>query len=135
MLSPQEASVEKIMEEICWDVVVPISRREISIDPVKYEIAVHRVGAMLREGSHALVRTSGSTIVAEVGEYMFALYDAEGHAAYVSAGVLPHLTGTEGGIKFIRVMFGDDICDQDQFIINDPYILEYTTTSISRVLT
>src|SRR3972149_727010 len=130
MNSQQEVSIEKNMEEICWDVMQSVARRNISIDPVKYEINVHRIAAMLREGSYALVRTSGSTIVADVGEYMFALYDAEGHAAYVTAGVLPHLTGTEGAIKFINAMFEGDICDEDQFIVNDPYVLGIHTPDV-----
>ena len=130
MTSPENMSTEKLMEKICWDVMQAIPRKKISIDPVKYEIAVHRIAAILREGSYALVRTSGSPIVSEVGEYMFAIYDAEGHAAYVTAGVLAHLTGTEGGIKYIRAMFGDDIEDGDQFILNDPYVLGIHTPDV-----
>src|SRR4030067_2825855 len=102
MNSQQEVSIEKIMEEICWAVMQSVARRHISIDPVKYEIAVHRIAAMLREGSYALVRTSGSPIVAEVGAYMFAIYDAEGHSAYETAGGLPPPLGREGGDKIIR---------------------------------
>jgi N-methylhydantoinase B len=130
MASSEDIPIEKLMEEICWDVMQPIPHKNISIDPVKYEIAVHRVAAILREGSYALVRTSGSPIVSEVGEYMFAIYDAEGHAAYVTAGVLAHLIGTEGGIKYIRATFGDDINDEDQFILNDPYVLGIHTPDV-----
>lgn len=130
MDSRKVESIEELMEKICWDIMQPIARKDISIDPIKYEIAVHRIGAMLREGSFSLVRTSGSPIVTEVGEYMFAIYDADGHSAYVTAGVLPHLTGTEGGIKFIKAMFEDDISPDDQFILNDPYLLGIHTPDV-----
>lgn len=130
MTSQNVESIEQIMEKICWDIMTPIERKDISIDPIKYEIAVHRIGAMLREGSYSLVRTSGSPIVTEVGEYMFAIYDADGHSAYVTAGVLPHLTGTEGGIKFIKAMFQGDISPEDQFILNDPYLLGIHTPDV-----
>ncbi|MDP6429004.1 MAG: hydantoinase B/oxoprolinase family protein [Rhodospirillales bacterium] len=130
MSSSPEAPIEQIMQDICWEVLTPIERLDVEIDPVKYEIAVHRIAAILREGCYALVRTSGSPIVTEVGEYMFAIFDAEGNAAYVTAGVLPHLVGTEGGVKFIRRMFADDILDGDQFIINDPYILGIHTPDV-----
>ncbi len=126
----QDASIDEMMEDLSWDVLKPIGRREVAIDPVKYEIAVHRIAAMLREGSYALVRTSGSPIVAEVGEYMFAIYDAQGHSAYETAGVLPHLMGTEGAIKFIKAIYGNDICEEDQFIVNDPYIVGVHTPDI-----
>jgi N-methylhydantoinase B len=38
--------------------------------------------------------------------------------------------GTEGAIKFIKAIYGDDICDEDQFIINDPYIIGVHTPDI-----
>ncbi len=116
---------EVAIELISLDVLKPLPREEVNIDPVKYEIAVHRINAILREGSFALARTSGSPIVTECGEYMFAIYDAEGHASYVTAGVLPHLTGTEGAIKLIRYWYEDDpgIEPGDQFLINDPYVV------------
>jgi len=125
--------VDELMDALALDVLRPLPYRDPQIDPVKYEIAVHRIVASLREGSWALVRTTGSPLVTDCGEYMFAVYDREGHAAYVTSGVLPHLTGTEAGIKYIRHCYGTDregIHPGDQFILNDPYLLGIHTPDI-----
>jgi len=130
---PEDAlSDEEVLEKIVMDVLVPIERERIELDPVDYEITVNRIKAILREGSFALARTSGSPIVTECAEYMLAIFDGDGHAAYVTAGVLPHLTATESAIKWIKYWFEDDpgIDPGDQFILNDPYIIGAHTNDI-----
>lgn len=125
--------IDELMDALALDVLRPLTYVDPGIDPVKYEVMVHRIAASLREGAWALVRTSSSPLVTECGEYMFAIYDADGHAAYVTAGVLPHLTGTEAGIKYIRHCYGSDregIHPGDQFILNDPYLLGIHTPDI-----
>jgi N-methylhydantoinase B len=125
--------IDDLMDAIALDVLRPLPYEDPQIDPVKYEVAVHRLVASLREGSSALVRTSSSPLVTECGEYMFAIYDAEGHAAYVTAGVLPHLSGTEAGIKFIRHCYQSDvegIHPGDQFLVNEPYLMGIHTPDI-----
>lgn len=129
----RDLPVDDLMDALALDVLRPLVYQDPGIDPVKYEVAVHRIVASLREGSWALVRTSASPLVTECGEYMFAIYDEFGHSAYVTSGVLPHLTGTEAGIKYIRHCYGDDpegIHPGDQFIINDPYLLGIHTPDI-----
>ncbi len=129
----RDLPVDELMDALALDVLRPLIYKDPGIDPVKYEVAVHRIIASLREGSWALVRTSASPLVTECGEYMFAIYDENGHSAYVTSGVLPHLTGTEAGIKYIRHCYGDDpegIHPGDQFIINDPYLLGIHTPDI-----
>lgn len=124
---------DDIIEALVQDVLRPLPYVEPNIDPIKYEIAVHRITASVREGAWALVRTSSSPLVTECGEYVFAIYDSEGHAAYVNTGVLPHLTGTEAGIKFIRHCYAADregIHPGDQFILNEPYIMGIHTPDI-----
>ena len=129
----RDLPVDELMDALALDVLRPLTYQDPGIDPVKYEVAVHRIIASLREGSWALVRTSASPLVTECGEYMFAIYDDRGHSAYVTSGVLPHLTGTEAGIKYIRHCYGSDaegIHPGDQFIINDPYLLGIHTPDI-----
>jgi N-methylhydantoinase B len=129
----QDMPIDDLMDAIALDVLRPLPYVDPQIDPVRYEVAVHRLVASLREGSAALVRTSSSPLVTECGEYMFAIYDAEGHAAYVTAGVLPHLSGTEAGIKFIRHCYEEDsegIHPGDQFLVNEPYLMGIHTPDI-----
>jgi N-methylhydantoinase B len=123
---------DEVIERITLDVLNPIPREQISLNPVEYEIVVNKISAILREGSFALARTSGSPIVTECGEYMLALFDKEGHAAYVTTGVLPHLAGTEGAIKWIIYQYSSSpgIYPGDQFLINDPYIIGAHTNDL-----
>jgi N-methylhydantoinase B len=129
----RDMPLDDLIEGIVRDVLRPLPYADPHIDPVKYEVAVHRIIASVREAAWALVRTSSSPLVTECGEYVFAVYDAEGHAAYVNTGVLPHLTGTEAGIKYIRHCYGDDpegIHPGDQFILNEPYIMGIHTPDV-----
>ena len=129
----RDMPIDDLIEAIVRDVLRPLPYVDPQIDPVKYEVAVHRIVASVREAAWALVRTSSSPLVTECGEYVFAIYDSEGHAAYVNTGVLPHLTGTEAGIKFIRHCYGTDregIHPGDQFILNEPYIMGIHTPDI-----
>jgi N-methylhydantoinase B len=129
----RDMPIDDLIEAIVLDVLRPLAYVDPGIDPVKYEVAVHRITASVREGAWALVRTSSSPLVTECGEYVFAVYDAEGHSAYVNTGVMPHLTGTESAIKFIRHCYGEDrdgIHPGDQFIVNEPYLMGIHTPDI-----
>ena len=129
----RDMPIDDVIETIVLDVLRPLDYVDPKIDPVKYEVAVHRISASVREGAWALVRTSSSPLVTECGEYVFAIYDCEGHAAYVNTGVMPHMTGTESAIKFIRHCYGADpegIHPGDQFIVNEPYLMGIHTPDI-----
>jgi N-methylhydantoinase B len=129
----RELPIDDLIDAIVMDVLRPLPYADPHIDPVKYEVAVHRIVASVREGAWALVRTSSSPLVTECGEYVFAIYDGEGHAAYVNTGVLPHLTGTEAAIKFIRHCYAEDhegIHPGDQFLVNEPYLMGIHTPDI-----
>src|SRR5450759_1553869 len=103
----RDMPIDDLIEAIVLDVLRPLAYVDPGIDPVKYEVAVHRITASVREGAWTLVRTSSSPLATECGEYMFAVYDREGHSAYVNTGVIPHLIGTEGAIKFIRHCYSE----------------------------
>ena len=129
----RDMPIDEVIEAIVLDVLRPLPYVDPKIDPVKYEVAVHRITASVREGAWALVRTSSSPLVTECGEYVFAIYDSEGHAAYVNTGVMPHMTGTESAIKFIRHCYAADregIHPGDQFIVNEPYLMGIHTPDI-----
>jgi len=125
-------SDSEVIERITLDVLNPICREPIDLNPIEYEITFNKIRTILREGSFALARTSGSPIVTECGEYMLAIFDKDGHAAYVTTGVLAHLAGTEGAIKWILYHYGSSpgIYPGDQFLINDPYILGIHTNDL-----
>jgi N-methylhydantoinase B len=129
----QGLPLDRVIDLLAGDLMRPVASVPVDIDPVDYEVASHRIIASLREGAWTLARTSSSPLVTECGEYMCAIYDADGHAAAVHAGVFPHVTGTQSGIKFIRYCYDNDsagIAPGDQFILNEPYLLGLHTPDV-----
>lgn len=94
------------------------------LDPVEFDIISHRLYSVVNEARQAVMRVSGSPVVAEGGEALFAFYDAYGSTSSLACGLLLHMVGTEG---FIRETLEDQsespgICDGDTFMWNEPSV-------------
>ena len=61
-----------------------------SMDPVRYEMFLHRLWAIGEEGRMTLQRVTASPIVSQGGECMSSFYDAQGLSQKAS----PHPPGT-----------------------------------------
>ena len=46
------------------------------LDPIEFDILSYRLYSIINEGRQAVMRVSGSPVVAEGGESLFAVYDA-----------------------------------------------------------
>ncbi|MDO8785047.1 MAG: hypothetical protein Q7J12_02405, partial [Syntrophales bacterium] len=53
-------------------------REDVEIDDVEYEILSYRLYSLVNEARQTILRISGSPVVAEGGEALYALYNAEG---------------------------------------------------------
>ena len=95
-----------------------------TIDPVKYEIFMHRLWAIGEEGRIALQRVSASPIVVQGGECMQSFYDPSGRMILACSGHLRFAAATSDAIKKIVGWFGIDpgFHDGDQIFNNDPYV-------------
>ena len=115
---------QDFLEEVNLSFFKPLPRRAETIDPVKYEISVHRFYEILEAGRYAMQRVSGSPIVTDVGESVVTLLDREGNAAFTASGILLHIAGCESAIKVISAWYKDEpgIFPGDQFFFNDPYV-------------
>jgi N-methylhydantoinase B len=98
--------------------------KEYKLDPITYEVLKHRIWQILWEGRVAMQRVSGSPVVTEAKEVMFSLYNDKGETVASSAGLLLHVIGAEGMIRFIKEKYSErpGIFDGDVFFFNDPYI-------------
>lgn len=76
--------------------------KEYKLDPITYEVLKHRIWQILWEGRVAMQRVSGSPVVTEAKEVMFSLYNDKGETVASSAGLLLHVIGAEGMIRFIK---------------------------------
>jgi N-methylhydantoinase B len=95
-----------------------------TIDPVKYEVFVHRLWAIGEEGRMTLQRVTASPIVAQGGECMQSFYDPEGRMVLACSGHLRFAAATSDAIKRIIEWYGKSpgIFEGDQIFFNDPYV-------------
>jgi N-methylhydantoinase B len=99
-------------------------KEKSTLDPITYEIIKHKVWQILWEGRETMLKVSGSPVVCEAKEAMFALYDGNGDTVASSAGLLLHVIGCEQMIKNITEWYfkSPGIYDGDVFIFNDAYV-------------
>lgn len=94
------------------------------IDPIRYEMFVHRLMNIAEEGRIALQKVCASPIVVQGGECMASFYEADGTTVLSASGHLRFSAGCEDAVKAIIRQYRENpgICDGDQFFMNDPYI-------------
>jgi N-methylhydantoinase B len=96
----------------------------MQIEPVKYEMFVHRLWAIGEEGRITLQRVTASPIVSQGGECMSSFYDAAGTMVLACSGHLRFAHATSDAIKTLIGWFGQSpgFYEGDQLFFNDPYV-------------
>ncbi|MDB5593584.1 MAG: hypothetical protein JWM36_545 [Hyphomicrobiales bacterium] len=96
----------------------------MKIDPIRYEMFVHRLLNIAEEGRIALQKVCASPIVVQGGECMSSFYEADGTTVLSASGHLRFSAGCEDAVKKIIEYYSVNpgIHDGDQFYMNDPYI-------------
>jgi N-methylhydantoinase B len=95
-----------------------------NLDLITLEIISHKIWQITAEMGVVLERASGSPVVFEVKDYMTALFDSQGNALMVGAGIVFHGASTVDAVRYINKNYSEDpgINDGDVFIANDPYV-------------
>lgn len=95
-----------------------------TVDPINYEIFLHRLWAIGEEGRATLQRVSASPIVTQGGECMQSFYDVQGHMVLACAGHLRFAAATSQAIHLLVEWFGESpgFHEGDQIFTNDPYV-------------
>jgi N-methylhydantoinase B len=95
-----------------------------SMDPIRYEMFLHRLWAVGEEGRMTLQRVTASPIVAQGGECMSSFYDVSGTMVLACSGHLRFAHATSDAIKTLISWFKESpgFFDGDQFFFNDPYV-------------
>ena len=107
------------------------SREELAqyerLSPVDFEILSYRMNSIANEARQAVLRVSGSPVVAEGGECLFAIYDPSGFTSSLACGLLLHTAGTQGNVREVLNVQGESpgIHDGDIFMLNEPSIGGY----------
>ena len=96
----------------------------MEVDPIRYEMFLHRLWAVGEEGRSTLQRVTASPIVAQGGEVMSSFYDANGTMVLACSGHLRFAAATSDAIKQMIEWFetSPGFHDGDQLFFNDPYV-------------
>src|SRR3972149_5040479 len=101
-----------------------MKKKQTAIDPIRYEMFLHRLWAIGEEGRMTLQRVTASPIVSQGGECMSSFYDAEGTMVLACSGHLRFAAATSQAITRLVQWFSQcpGFHDGDQFFFNDPYV-------------
>jgi N-methylhydantoinase B len=99
-------------------------KRNFAIDPIRYEMYLHRLWAIGEEGRMTLQRVTASPIVSQGGECMSSFYDERGTMVLACSGHLRFAAATSDAIRDLMRRFerSPGFFDGDQFFFNDPYV-------------
>src|SRR5919106_6244494 len=101
-----------------------MKRGTAQIDPIRYEMYLHRLWAIGEEGRMTLQRVTASPIVSQGGECMSSFYDEQGTMVLACSGHLRFAAATSDAINSLKQRFekSPGFFDGDQFFFNDPYV-------------
>ena len=101
-----------------------MKKQKLAIDPIRYEMYLHRLWAIGEEGRMTLQRVTASPIVSQGGECMSSFYDEKGTMVLACSGHLRFAAATSDAIRDLMHRFDKSpgFFDGDQFFFNDPYV-------------
>lgn len=101
-----------------------IPQKDRDVDPVRFEMYMHRLVSIAEEGRIVLQKVCASPIVVQGGECMSAFYAADGTTIHTASGHLRFAAGCEDAVKAVLKAYSDNpgINDGDQYFLNDPYV-------------
>ena len=99
-------------------------RTSARVDPVKYEMFIHRLWAIGEEGRSSIQKVTASPIVSQGGECMASFYTAKGVMILACSGHLRFAAATSDAIKKLIEWYSANpgFYDGDQLFFNDPYV-------------
>lgn len=94
------------------------------IDPITFEILLHRLEQIIAESYYTISHVSGSAVVIEVGDHQEAILDNKGDLTLFGGGLVHWTPSLSLATKYIVHEYEENpgIFEDDQFICNDPYI-------------
>lgn len=91
-------------------------------DPVTLEVLRMRLDSIVEEMGSAMIRSSGSPVITESGDYNTALFDSEGRIYSYSDAVQFHIgSGSVAVQNLVAEIENEPVHPGDAFICNDPH--------------
>ncbi|OUZ12287.1 hydantoinase [Aeromicrobium sp. PE09-221] len=92
------------------------------VDPVRLEVIRMRLDSIVEEMGIAMIRSSGSPVITEAGDFNTALFDPEGKIYAYSDYVQFHIgSGSVAVEELVKAIEGEPLHPGDAFISNDPH--------------
>jgi N-methylhydantoinase B len=93
-----------------------------ALDPITLEIILNALRSVTDETYAALMKSAYSTNIKERHDHSTAVMDLRGRLVVQAVESLPiHIASMNGLMKCVLEKFGDDICQGDIFVANDPH--------------
>jgi len=90
-----------------------------NLDPVLFEVLRHRLEEIVAEAAYTVARTSGNAVIAECGDHLEALLDADGNTVMTAGGILHWTSVLERSGKYVTKEYEKTgIYDGDHFVLN-----------------
>ena len=90
-------------------------------DPITLAVVEHRLESTAREMTEAMLRTAMSQILNSSRDFSTAILDGDCQLVAQGEGIPVHISALPVAGAAVRDYFGDNICEGDLFILNDPY--------------
>lgn len=92
------------------------------LDPVTMEVIRMRLDNIVEEMGIAMIRSSGSPVITEAGDFNTALFDASGRLYSISDYIQIHIGSAAVAVRtLIDAVRGEPINPGDAYILNDPH--------------
>ncbi|MEM5299704.1 hydantoinase B/oxoprolinase family protein [Burkholderia sp. JPY481] len=93
-----------------------------SIDPITTEVVRMRLENVVKEMGISMMRSSGSPVITEAGDFNTALFTADGRVLAYSEFVQLHLGSGQTAVRnLLKVVRPEELLPGDAFISNDPH--------------
>lgn len=94
----------------------------IKPDPVHLALVQNRLDEIARQMGWVMTRTARSTIFSQSHDFSCFISDADGDLISQADGLPIHTGCGSIALRAILDTFADDICPEDVFLLNDPYV-------------
>jgi N-methylhydantoinase B len=95
--------------------------RDLSVDPVTFEILRHKLERVNEEQAVALKEVSVSPIVTAASDFNTAIYTADGRIASMGPQVVFHSGSMPIVLRHVMEAFEGEIEEGDMYVVNDPF--------------
>ena len=94
----------------------------MTLDPITLTLVQNRLDHISRQMGWVMMRTARSPLFSQAHDFSCFITDAAGYIMAQADGVPIHTGGGGFAVRALLEAFGDDIHEDDAFILNDPYV-------------